>query len=192
MAQVNFATSRVKTIGGIEVDAFLREQHSRSTQVSDIQVEDGSNISDNAVLDPIPLSIEGIIGPGAASTGSGAPTNRVLEAFNKLDNLWQTAAVISVRTGLKIYDNMMITSFDVDRDASNGQSLPFTMTLKQTRIIKSQTVTIPKAKLGGDDGTQKQAQSVADTGRSKAAESQAEWLNGIRKNVRNILGGTAQ
>jgi hypothetical protein len=45
---------------------------------------------------------------------------------------------------------MIITSFDIDRDAQTGADLMFSMTFKQVRIIKSESTTINSSTGGGD------------------------------------------
>lgn len=170
-----FFSARIpKTIGGVQIDGFVREGHSRSTKTTEYPVEDGDTITDHIVVLPDELSIEGMVGPTMVEVLSSNPaSSRILDTYQQIRALVDAREPVSIATGLKVYQNMVIKEFNVDRDASTGQSLPFTMTLKEIKTVKSQTVYIPASQLGGDSA---QAQGTSDVGKASAGSVQDNSL----------------
>ena len=56
-----FKISRRGQIGALLIDARISENHNRTAQVTDYEIEDGTVISDHIKLDPLSLSITGFI-----------------------------------------------------------------------------------------------------------------------------------
>jgi len=147
-----------KSIGGIVIDAFVTEGHKRQVDHTEYAIESGSTISDHVRIRPDTLDVSGLL---------VVDINKSLgTAYDSLSALVDKRELVTVVTGLKVYENMVIESLNVDREASTGGSLPFTMTFQRIAIVKSQTATIPKSSLTGSDLTQKQAQPNVDTGRN--------------------------
>ncbi len=48
-------------LGFLKIDASIKENHTRSARMTELEVEDGSIISDHVVLDPAGLTMEGLI-----------------------------------------------------------------------------------------------------------------------------------
>lgn len=148
----------LKKIGGIKVDAFISESHERRTSSTDYPIENGATISDHIRVEPDEIIIEGLMCPKGTSS--------VEYVYDQLSNLVEKKELVSVVTGLKVYINMQIQSLSVNREAGSGGSLPFSMSLKELKIVKSQTAAIPSASLAGSSSTQRQAQSPVDIGRT--------------------------
>ena len=108
-------------------------------------------------LKPAELSIEGVITDtplGYAVIGNiknlirsvstiFGGSSRSLDAYNELIKLQQSRKPFTVLTGLKRYKNMIITELSVPRTAQTGKSLQFKATMKEIRIVKSQTSAAP-------------------------------------------------
>ncbi|MDR0474744.1 MAG: hypothetical protein LBH43_13860 [Treponema sp.] len=162
MAQVNFSYPiPPKSIGGCLIDAFVSERYSYSNSVTDVPLEDGSVASDHVVENPFELHISGFIGKVefAAMGGGGVrsgpyggdnPKARISEKYNEFLKLKSDRQPIDVVTGLDTYTNMVITSFEMERDFSSGFDMPFEMTLKQIKIVKSETTIITASTPSGD------------------------------------------
>lgn len=166
MAAINlfFSARQSKTIGGIQIDAFLRETHSRSAKTTEYPVEGSQEISDNIVVQTDGLTIEGAVGPASIfDTVTSFNPTRVLDCFQSLRDLMDSYKLLTVATGLKVYENMIIKSFDVDRDATTGQALLFSMTLGEIKIVSTLTTSVPASQLGGDV---QQAQGEANAGKT--------------------------
>jgi hypothetical protein len=140
-----------KSIGGFKIDAFLSERYSFTNSVTDLPMEDGSHASDHVIENAKEIQISGFIGraeftvyegSAPASNQSQDPKARIKEAYFELLRLKSERKTIDLVTGLDTYPNMVITSFEINRDAATGMDLPFEMTLKEIRVIKSETVAI--------------------------------------------------
>jgi hypothetical protein len=142
-----------KSIGGFQIDAFINERYSFSNSVTDIPMEDGSHASDHVVENALEIQISGFIGrveftawegpmSGPSASQAKDPKERIKAAYFELLRLKSERQPVDLVTGLDTYPNMVITSFDIDRNASTGMDLPFEMTFKQIRVIKSETTAI--------------------------------------------------
>lgn len=116
-------------IGAIFLDATISEDHEYSSRVTNFPVEEGRIISDNIILEPEILQVSGIVSDSPLSIF--APFNRSITAFNQLVRIHQNREIIQVVTGIKIYDNMVLTNLQVPRDIRTGQSLTFNMTFQK-------------------------------------------------------------
>jgi hypothetical protein len=151
-----------KSIGGFEIDVILSERYGFSNSVTDIPVEDGSNVNDHVVSESATLSIEAFIGSveykvwegdipeNAEDLPADDPKARIKQAYLELKKLMDDKQPITVVLGLDTFENMIITSFDIDRDVQTGADLPFSMSFKQVRIIKSETTDVNSSTGGGD------------------------------------------
>jgi len=79
---------------------------------------------------------------GPTASQAKNPRERIKAAYFELLRLKSERQPVDLVTGLDTYPNMVITSFDIDRNASTGMDLPFEMAFKQIRIIKSETTAI--------------------------------------------------
>lgn len=160
MAGVTMLYKKQKTsIGSVELDASVSEQHTGAVEVTDHPVETGGAISDHARPLPETVTIEGLISntpmpeAGAAtqertwagvnyrSSSEMAPTN-ASEGYAALLKLKDAGELITVVTALRTYENMVLTSLTVPRDARTGNGLRFAASLKQVRVANSQTVQV--------------------------------------------------
>jgi hypothetical protein len=142
-----------KMIGTFVVDAFLAEHYQFSNSVTDIPVEEGSNINDHIVEDQDIISVEAFIGntafevitaDGNSVSNLQAPDRmaRVQQAYNELKKLAKSKKPLDVVLGLETFTGMVITSFVIDRDVETGANLPFTMEFKKLKIVHSDTTKI--------------------------------------------------
>jgi hypothetical protein len=185
-----------KMIGTFVVDAFIAEHYQFSNSVTDIPVEEGSNISDNIVEDQDVISVEAFIGNTAFEviTNDGntvsnleAPDRmaRVLQAYQELKKLTKSKQLLDVVLGLETFTDMVITSFQIDRDVETGANLPFTMEFKKIKIVKSDTTNINASNRdGGAIGDMTAGTTNAGTSGSeqpKDSIAKEEWRFAVRK-----------
>jgi hypothetical protein len=115
-----------KMIGTYIVDAFLAEHYQFSNSVTDIPVEEGSNIADHIVEDQDVISVEAFIGntafevitkDGNSISNLQAPERmeRVRQAYQELKRLTKAKELLNVVLGLETFTGMAITSFTIDR-----------------------------------------------------------------------------
>ena len=184
-----------KMIGTFVVDAFLAEHYQFSNSVTDIPVEEGSNINDHIVEDQDVISVEAFIGntafevvtiDGNSVSNLQAPDRmaRVRQAYQELKKLTKSKQPMDVVLGLETFTNMVITSFIIDREVETGANLPFTMEFKKLQIVHSDTTKINTS--GKETGpTGDQTGGTLNAGTSGAEQPQdsiakEEWRRQIR------------
>ena len=133
-------------IGGFEMDVTVSERHSRTSQITTSPIEDGSRAADHIILDPESVIIEGFVTSAPAQVlpigvFGDAGTLRVIDAFDKLDQLWAAREPIDLITGYQSYENMVIVDLDLPREREIG--LRFTAELQKIRVIQSEIAGLP-------------------------------------------------
>jgi hypothetical protein len=185
-----------KMIGTFVVDAFLAEGYNFSNQVTDIPVEEGSNISDHIVEEQDVVTVEAYIGntafevvnmDGNTITNLEAPDrmSRVIQAYFELKRMVKEKQLFDVVLGLETFTNMAITTFTINREAANGANLPFSMEFRKIKIIKSDTTEINASNSSGGDGTGGQTGGTTNAGTSSSEQprdsiAKEEWRRQIR------------
>jgi hypothetical protein len=161
-------------------DATLKESHKGKNTITRQPVEQGVDITDNVRPEPDELSLDAII-TNAPLTFNGVTfpdsANYASDAYRLLLSLKNSATFLSVSTSLRDYDNMIISSLDVDRDKTTGQVLAVKISFQSVIIVSSQQQPVP-VKVSGL--TQTQAGTVAPTDATPAqATSLASKITGI-------------
>lgn len=132
-----FGRKYAKTqVGAIALDATLSEDHQYSARVTNFPVENGLIVSDHIINDPIKLTVVGLVSDTPLNILLGS--NRSVDAFNRLIQIFQKKEIITVITGVKVYQNMVLTALNVPRGVESGQSLTFNMQFQ--RIILDASV----------------------------------------------------
>lgn len=145
------------TLGEIIVDAFVSEQHSMSAKVTEHPIEGGGVISDHVALQPLCLSIEGLIsntpmhliGLTAFDSGmrfiKGDSNDFCQLAFEKLEAIYAKREPISIATSLKTYRKMVLESLSVERGGRYlSETLHFTCAAKQLSLVAQKLIAIPQ------------------------------------------------
>lgn len=161
MAAARFIFNRIqKSIGSLLVDAFTSERHQRKNTITKYPVEDGIQLSDHMITDPDILAVTGIIEP--ILDGSNLAT-----AYKTLKDIRTNKELVTIVTGLQVYENMGMTTFNISRNANNGGSLEFTATFQEVEIVRSQTVDISVSQINDvDQESYEQAQPEVDVGKA--------------------------
>ena len=143
-----------KSIGGVEIDAFFLESYNFSNRLTNLTVEEGSNISDHVIEEPDTIDIEAFIGNTKFETNESPisdvsdvevlddPKSRIRENYHKLLRLKRERQPLDVVTGLDTFTDMVIVSFNIDRDAETGADLNFTMRFQKIKTVMSDEVEI--------------------------------------------------
>ena len=190
-ARFIFSKGIKKAIGNIYIDAFSVEIHSKKSNITSYPIEDikdNSKITDHVLNLPLNLNTNGTIEP--IDDGYN-----ILDTHNKIVDLMNSKQLISIITGLKVYNNMIILDYTVTRNAQNGQSLVFTMQSQETKIVQSQSVAIPISQLSQADLiTYEQAQANADAGKATNGQTQeTNFLEEIKRQANeaadSLFGG---
>lgn len=132
--------------GAIEFDATLSETHVGNAEVTRHPVEVGSDISDHVRRLPEQVTLNGIVTntPILFLASLRESPRRAEEAYEKIKELKDAGALVSVVTSLREYANMAITGFSVTRDARTGQVLNATVDFTEVLTAALQTVDVPE------------------------------------------------
>jgi len=181
-----------KMIGTFIVDAFISEHYQFSNSVTDIPVEEGSNVADNIIEEQDVISVEAFIGNAAFEviTNNGitisslqAPDRmaRIIQSYQELKKITKSKQPLDVVLGLETFTNMVITAFNIDRDVETGANLPFTMEFKKIKIVKSDTTNINASGSNGTGGDTAGTTNAGTSGSEQPKDSIAkeEWRRQI-------------
>lgn len=135
-------------------------------------------------------SVAGIIG-GAESKRTGSPItgalvtggvaafggailnnirgNRVKTAFQLLQEAQDNKVLLTITSGLRTYNNMILNDLSVTKTATDGSTLPFTATLTEIKIVESETITISKKLI--DESIAHSATGEGDLGNQDSNEA---------------------
>jgi hypothetical protein len=89
---------------------------------------------------------------------------------------------LDVVLGLDTFHDMVITTFDIDRDAATGANLPFDMTFKNIRIVKSEKTTINSSTAPAGDQTSRTVDfgtagtKKIEDGSNRSREEWRQWV----------------
>lgn len=100
-----------------------------------------------------------------SALGFTSEFDRVQDVYDELIYLALTGVVLGVRTKLRLYENMVIQDYNVQRQSGDGESLRFTLDLKQIRTVTTKVEPLPKVPTKRKDkGTQagKQVPAAAE------------------------------
>lgn len=166
-----FFSNRQKKVGAIEIDTFTSENHELSSNVTQYPVENGGDISDHITNNPDAFSGNAVVMP-VKLINPDTTKNRAKDAYEELKRINDDKEVVTIVSGLRVYENMHLNSISIPRSSETGNSLVFDISATQIRIANSQTTTIPKSQLGGTTEDVNQAQNTADTGKGTSGQTQ--------------------
>lgn len=196
-------TSITSDVVSIDFDVLIDESHEWTSDVTTNEVEEGSDIADHIRNQPDRVSFTGQISnanlyPEVTSASSESATgqvdsaggnDRIQTTFDLLRKLHETRQVVTVYTKHRTYTDMALTSCNIPRNASIGDSLQFTLQFTKIRIVSTQTVLVPpgisakrSAKEGGaNSATSKKAATQKDASKvqNKTPERRTSVLRGI-------------
>lgn len=149
-----FIISNPGTPGAVTlyVDAATSETHTYDAEVTDHNVETGSDVTDNVRVKPLTISITGVVtdsplagilrvrGGGDDDDDSPSETARQF-----LLNVLNAREPVTVATSLDIFENMVMSSLAFPRDSKSGNALTFTAGFKQIRFITNNRTTVKVA-----------------------------------------------
>lgn len=149
-----------KTI--IACDAVTSENHQMIAEATQFEIEDGSDISDHVINRGKTLTIEGIVSDDPITLTQKGVLNRTLggvlpgslksklsydlggddgkpskEAFDQFEFIHDNKIPVTLITGLKKYDNMIMEEFSAPRDSKTVRALRFTATFRQVNIVST-------------------------------------------------------
>jgi len=144
----NFIYSIKKAkIGNVTVDASVSEVHNAASEISTNPIEDGADITDHVRNLPLSMTMQGIISDTPITfalidniyglSKVFGKTSRSQDEYAKILKLRDSREPFDVVTGLRVYKNMILKNFQVNRTAQTGKSISFTAELQQIEIVKT-------------------------------------------------------
>lgn len=141
-------------IGDIEVETTLEATHEDRLHVTEHPVEAGASIADHSFKKPAELvlrcgwsnaSLKALFGiiSGFFAGGTMTKADYVSGIYSQLLKLQETREPIEISTGLRQYDNMLITSLGVQRDQRTSQIILVTATFREVIIVSTAAATLP-------------------------------------------------
>lgn len=151
----------------LALDAALSQSHAVAVEVTKFPVEDGSTISDHAILKPDTYRVDGLVSntPVVASDQMAGNERRAESARALLEIIVRTREPVTIDTGGKVLEAMMLSALDFPRDAALGDATRFSLTAEQIQTVQGETVAIPRSpkpalKKGGKQPTSAASEPV--------------------------------
>lgn len=164
------ATLISKNIGPVEFACVVSEAHTSEVEATDNPVETGSDVTDHVFMKPKRLTVE--------------VADRSLSLYDDLVAFQETRQPFTMVTGLSIYENMIMTSIDVDRDVSTGDVIKATVMMRELIVVSTGAAPINgpvranSAQPGGDNSTNAVAPGAENTSTDTADNASATVVKG--------------
>ena len=139
MAEVNASLFFKNSVGSLNFDLILDENHNFSNDVTAFNVEDGSVISDNIRNQLRTAGLTGFIS-NFSLFQNGLFSNKAQDAFDTLKEIWQRRELVTIVTVLEVYKDVAITGISISRDDGTGESLTASIGFQQINIVKLQEI----------------------------------------------------
>jgi len=133
------ATGVIRSIGGFYAEVTVQEQHIDELTITQHPVERGGAITDHAFKMPSQLNID--IGNSAAYLDQSGSS--IDQAYNDLLNLMIGVNLLTVQTGKRLYQNMLIKSLRVNTDQKTENVLSVSMQLQEVFLVDTSTTPLP-------------------------------------------------
>lgn len=175
-------TTQIIEIDGV-VDLYDTEAHQLRISKTSQPIETGSSITDNAIIEPRRLTMQGFvsnIAPPEFVVSVPAP-ERGKEAWARIVTLAEKREPVTILTMLELYENFLITGLDSRVDSATGTSLEFVIQLEEILFADSEFVTLPASSVGGPAANR--------AGTVEGGQKQSPEATGARGSLlSNILG----
>lgn len=158
----------------IEIDCKIEATHDFAAESTQFPVESGSVISDHIINKPKTLQIHGVVTNSPLVLDDVDPA-RMLNTFDKLMDIRDNKYLVTVVTEFGLYENMVMNSLSLPRNAAVGDSLDFSASFGQIEIVSSKFVTLPNV----SNSKKSIAQNTIDKSKTptqEASAGQKTWL----------------
>lgn len=187
MALTSLLVRRSPTsIGIVELDASVKEVHRASAKATrhPIEAEEGtqSSVSDNVRVEPLAVQIQGVVTNHPAEwVGAFDHTEKLAhDAHQDLLDVVLSGKLVTIKTSLLEYPDMVLEELQIDRDAEKGNALHLSATATMVRLVtlgETAAVARPVAK------------STKNKGKKPAAEADASTEAGSRSAAAKLFFG---
>lgn len=145
-------------IDTVELDAAITEKHSAKVEITKHPIEEGANPTDHARLLPFQISVDGMLTntplgaevraargvttSAQTSTGAAGAAGPAQRSMAALEKIRVDRRAVTVVSDFRTYQNMLITSIEVPRDAKAGEAIRFSIAMEEIRFVKSEIARI--------------------------------------------------
>jgi hypothetical protein len=187
-------------LGELQVDAFIRESHAFSNDISEHPIESGGAIVDHihnkavslsldGIISNTPMSLLGLTAIDSANRFLSKESNNFAEmAFKKIEELFLKREPIVIATSLKTYANMVLEGLSIERGGGLYDSLMFTCTAKQIQIVSQNLIAIPQPKAKRAQPKQKKGLQETKTVPESEVAALKETNKSALASVRDAIG----
>jgi len=124
-----------------EIDAVLREDHRFRTRVTTKPVEDGSDMNDHIFNEPPEVTVDYLISNSPIVTVfSATGDDKVQNVIDILRDIRDSRELLTLASGLQVYENMIITRLMIPIRQSLGQALRIRATLRGVTKVATEAI----------------------------------------------------
>ena len=153
--------TRPAKLEDLSFDAIINREISYDADSPEYPVEDGFYVSDAILRKPVILNVTAFISNTPVTWKSLRSTGRLKTAIKRLEEIFFAGKTVTFSTSGKKYTSMVITSLTIPETEDMADAVEVKFTLKQIRVTKSKTVTIPSSY--GLSGTTAESGGTANT-----------------------------
>ena len=188
---------------GIEFDAMIEEQRNYSASIPSYPVEDGFNISDTIINEPLVLQLTLYVSntPVTFLYRHKNTKNRVTKICEQIEKKWLSKQLTKIVTSDAIYKDMGITSISIKKSAEIGYAREISVTARKVYKTSRKVSKIPKhilkagksmAKAGKASVSKISARASSEKVSSESVASNTNGGLGINSVLSNALGNKKQ
>lgn len=140
------------SVGAVELDIILDENHSKDAQVTENPLQDGRAVSDGIYLELREGTLTGLVSnhslkhatpPDVQNADSLLDQakgytleNRARQAWEDLKAVMDAKQTVTIVTALEVYENVAITHIETTRDGDTGDALAIQIGFRQVQTVQ--------------------------------------------------------
>lgn len=161
----------------LQAELTMDETYDLSSTVTGYPVEDGVEIGDHIIRQPIGVTVTGIVTDNPVIVDSDAK-GAVQDAFLTIERLWKESQPLTLVTSMKRYKNMVLTNASLPRNRM--EAMEFTLDFQQITIVKPETAEVPDIKV---EPLRDRASGRRNAGRQQGTNPSAEDVEVVEKTI---------
>ena len=139
----------IEVLGTGLIDGYSSEEHRVGLRKTRYPVESGLTLTDNAVVNPERLRLEGLVSDLLPAPGNELVADRGTNLWNAIVALERDRTPFDVVTPIRVYRNMLIVRAEVPRNNRTGESLRFILDLEELLLGQTEVAMIPPGQATG-------------------------------------------
>lgn len=132
-----------RNIGGFIADVTVEERHTDRLEITKHPVEQGAAVTDHSYKQPAQVTI--LAGWSNSSPEALGNPGYVIGLYNSFLALQASRQLITVVTGKRLYQSMLIASLLLTTDQEHENAMLLTVECQELIIATTQTVSVPSS-----------------------------------------------